>query len=201
MTFSKLHEVTTLNLINESIGMGGHPSAKVLPAGVHLRQLTMNRDHRGMLAEIFRNSWETNVAPLQWNVTHTEARVLRGVHVHVRHTDYLVTLSGRASIGLRDLRPGSPTERMTALVEMSGEQLAGLTIPPGVAHGFYFHEPSIQLYAVSEYWDVDDELGCHWADPELEIAWPITSAIVSERDAALHPLRALAGVLPPWQPK
>jgi dTDP-4-dehydrorhamnose 3,5-epimerase len=170
-----------------------------LPSGVRLRALTMNHDHRGMLTEVFRNSWQTDIVPVQWNITSTTAGVLRGVHVHLRHADYLITLAGRSSIGLRDLRPGSPTEGATALVEMSGEQLSALTIPAGVAHGFYFHGPSIHLYAVSDYWDATDELGCHWADPALEISWPVTSAILSERDAALPPLRAIGRAIPPWQ--
>jgi dTDP-4-dehydrorhamnose 3,5-epimerase len=177
------------------------PLANTLPAGVRLRPLTMNRDERGILTEVFRNSWETDVVPVQWNITRTEAGVLRGVHVHVRHADYLITLAGRSSIGLRDLRPGSPTEGATAVVEMSGEQLSALTIPAGIAHGFYFHEPSIHLYAVSDYWDVTDELGCHWADPALGIAWPVTSAILSERDAALPPLHAISRAISPWQPE
>ena len=170
-----------------------------LPEGVRLRTLDMNRDFRGTLTEVFRNSWETDIVPVQWNITSTGAGVLRGVHVHIRHADYLITVAGTTSIGLRDLRPGSPTEGATALLRMSGEQLSALTIPAGVAHGFYFHEPSIHLYAVSDYWDTADELGCHWADPALEIAWPVTSAILSERDAALPPLRAIGRAIPPWQ--
>ena len=58
------------------------------------------------------------------------------------------------------------------IVELDGERPAALAIPHGVAHGFYFHEPSLHVYAVSAYWDPEDELGCHWADPDLEIPWP-----------------------------
>jgi dTDP-4-dehydrorhamnose 3,5-epimerase len=170
-----------------------------LPAGVQLRPLTMHPDERGRFTEVFRSSWPTGIAPVQWNATASRAGVLRGVHVHLRHSDYLITLSGRASVGLCDLRRGSPTERAAVLVEMCGETLSALTIPAGVAHGFYFHEPSTQLYAVSEYWDTTDELGCHWADPELQIPWPVTSAIVSARDAALPSLSTLSDVLPRWQ--
>jgi len=45
-----------------------------------------------------------------------------------------------------------------------------------------------------------DELGCHWADPALQIPWPITSASLSERDAAAPALSALMAQLEPWQP-
>ena len=73
-------------------------------------------------------------------------------------------------------------------------------IPPGVAHGFYFLEPSLHVYAVSEYWNPADELGCHWADPDLELQWPDPSPLVSERDARSQSLRALLAELEPRQP-
>ena len=56
---------------------------------------------------------------MQWNAVWSEAGVLRGVHVHIRHDDYLTVPVGRASVGLRDLRRGSPTEGLSALVELS----------------------------------------------------------------------------------
>lgn len=169
-----------------------------LPAGVALRPLQVHADERGGLAEIFRESWKTGVAPVQWNAVSSVAGVLRGVHVHVVHADYLLLLQGRMSVGLRDLRRGSPTEGLAALLELRGVELSALTIPPGVAHGFFFHEASLHIYAVSEYWNPADELGCHWADPALEIPWPTTSALISERDAALPPLSEVIGLIPPF---
>ena len=73
-------------------------------------------------------------------------------------------------------------------------------IPYGVAHGFYFHEPSLHVYAVSEYWNPDDELACNWADPELGARWPDRSARVSDRDRDAQSLQALLAELEPWQP-
>jgi dTDP-4-dehydrorhamnose 3,5-epimerase len=160
----------------------------------------MHRDQRGAFTEVYRREWDTGIAPVQWNAVTSDAGVLRGVHAHIRHDDYLLVLKGRASIGLRDLRQGSPTEGAAVLVELNAAELAALTIPHGVAHGFYFHEPSVHLYAVSRYWDPADELGCHWADAALEIPWPVAHATVSERDAHAGPLSALLDQLAPWQP-
>ena len=89
---------------------------------------------------------------------------------------------------------------MSALIEMKGDELKALTIPHGVAHGFYFHEPSAHMYSVSEYWNPADELGCHWADPALNIPWPVTSANISQRDAEAPPLSDLTARLEPYQP-
>ena len=69
----------------------------------------------------------------------------------------------------------------------------------GVAHGFYFYEPSLHVYAVTEYWDPNDELSCHWADPDLGIPWPVQSAKVSQRDEESQSLQALLDQLEPSQ--
>ena len=172
----------------------------LLPDGTVRRPLVANADERGAFTELYRLEWETGVTPIQWNAVRSEAGVLRGVHVHVEHADYLTLPYGRAVVGLRDLRRGSPTEGLSALVELSGDEPASLVIPPGVAHGFYFLEPSLHVYAVSEYWNPADELGCHWADPELELQWPDRSPLVSERDARSQSLRALLAELEPRQP-
>jgi dTDP-4-dehydrorhamnose 3,5-epimerase len=147
----------------------------------------MHRDARGALSEIFRADWDLAIRPVQWNVLHSAAGVLRGVHVHLRHTDYIVIVSGSVSVGLSDLRRRAGTERPAALIELSGDELAGLLIPPGVAHGFLFHEPCVMLHGVSHHWDAEDELGCHWADPALAIPWPAAAVTLSPRDAILPP--------------
>jgi dTDP-4-dehydrorhamnose 3,5-epimerase len=175
-------------------------ASPILPAGTLLHSLQPHVDERGSFTELYRVEWGTGVTPVQWNAVRSEAGVLRGVHVHPRHDDYLTIPMGRADVGLRDLRRGSATEGVSALVQLGGEQPAAIVIPHGVAHGFYFHEPSLHVYAVSEYWDPSDELGCRWDDPDLEIRWPVRSARVSARDAAAQPLRALLDELGPWQP-
>jgi dTDP-4-dehydrorhamnose 3,5-epimerase len=153
-----------------------------------------------VFTELYRQEWPTGVKPIQWNAVRSDAGVLRGVHVHIRHDDYLTVPYGRAAVGLRDLRRGSSTEGLSALVELAGDEPVALVIPRGVAHGFYFLEPSLHVYAVTEYWDPSDELACHWADPELEIPWPARTARVSDRDAGSQSLRDLLRELEPSQP-
>ena len=158
---------------------------------MELQFLEPHADQRGVFTELFRDSWGLSIEPVQWNVVRSETNVLRGVHSHWRHADYLTVVSGRAAIGLHDLRSGSPTEGVGTVVELDGGEPSALSIPPGVAHGFYFREPSLHVYAVSHEWDPSDELGCRWDDPELEIDWPCSAPLISERDHALGRLRAL----------
>ncbi|MEQ1873071.1 MAG: dTDP-4-dehydrorhamnose 3,5-epimerase family protein [Ilumatobacteraceae bacterium] len=152
-------------------------------AGVVVRQLTSNPDTRGSFTEAFRREWALNIDPVQWNVVKSDTGAMRGVHLHLRHTDLLVVTAGHVTIGLHDLRTGSPTARKSSTFEVNGDDMCAVLVPPGVAHGFLFHEPTITIYAVSRYWDLDDELAVHWADPALDIEWPFPPTSVSERDA------------------
>lgn len=170
-----------------------------LPHGVRTHDLAVHEDERGSFAEIFRAEWSTITVPLQWNYVRSRAGVLRGVHVHVRHFDYLLLAEGEAAIGLYDLRDESPTAGLAAVVRMSGARPQAIEFPPGVAHGFLFIEPSVHIYAVSHYWDLADELGCAWDDPGLGIEWPIVPEHLSERDADAPSLAALRGQLAPHQ--
>jgi dTDP-4-dehydrorhamnose 3,5-epimerase len=68
------------------------------------------------------------------------------------------------------------------MIELRGDDMSGIRVPVGVMHGFYFHEPSMHIYGVDSYFDPDDDLACHWADPRLGIAWPCRDPVLSERD-------------------
>ena len=176
------------------------PVTAALPEGVLLRPLTMHSDERGCFTEIFRNEWPTGMHPVQWNLVTSEPGVLRGVHVHVHHDDYLAVAQGTVVVGLHDMRPDSPTFGLGTTVSLNGDSLAGLVIPHGVAHGFFFPGPALYVYAVSVYWDQADELGCQWADPDLGIVWPVQQATLSERDAGADSFADLSSTFVPlWQ--
>jgi len=153
-------------------------------SGVTLHVLATHTDERGALTEIFREEWKDVSAAVQWNYVRSKATVLRGVHAHLKRTDYLVLMEGSAAIGMKDLRPGSANGQ-TAILQLHASQPQALVIPPGVAHGFYFPQAAVMIQAVSDYRIPGDELGCRWDDPELGIRWPAAAPLVSPRDGAL----------------
>lgn len=165
--------------------------APVLPHAVVLRELKTHGDHRGDLTEVFRAEWNIGPPPVQWNFVRSRKNVLRGVHVHSRHDDYLIVLQNRLLLGLKDLREDSPTHNLTSIVELEGERLSAIHIPHGVAHGFYFPSDAIYIYAVSSYWDRADELRCRWDDPELGLSWPTESPLLSDADSSAGTLSAM----------
>lgn len=153
-----------------------------LPAGVERFALTPHGDERGTCTEIFRRSWRPERDFPQWNLVHSNAGVLRGVHVHPRHDDYFLVATGEAVVGLRDLRPRSSTAGVGVMLSMSGDRPEVIFIPHGVAHGFCFPTAATHLYAVSHYWDTADELGCRYDDPQLNLTWSVRHPLLSARD-------------------
>lgn len=154
-----------------------------LPDGVIVRSLVPNIDTRGNLVEIYREEWDDDWRVMQFNAVMSGPGVLRGVHVHATHWDYIVLLSGRMLLGLHDLRPKSPTVHRSSMIDLAGEMPAGAVIPAGVAHGLFFPEQSTVLYGLSRHWDGSDELLCRWDAKELALAWPTRAPVLSERDA------------------
>ena len=168
--------------------------------GVLSFPLDMHRDARGSFTEVFRRQWVEHIDPIQWNVVVSRSGVMRGMHVHIRHADYLLMIGGRVRVGLFDMRRGSRTERQSSTIELRGDDPAALWIPAGVAHGFYFPEASVHFYSMTDYWNPAEEMGCHWQDPDLRLDWRVESEpIVSPRDAGLGSLRALFEQFEPYQ--
>ena len=161
-------------------------SGQSLPAGVEILSLQDHVDSRGALVEVFRASWSPEVQPVQWNLLRSRPGVLRGVHAHWRHEDYLVPVEGPFWLALQDIRPDSPTHGAACELDLHATDLVAVKIPPGVAHGFYFASDALLFYGVSTYWDTADELACAWNDPGLGFGWAsMTSGppSLSQRDA------------------
>lgn len=166
--------------------------------GVDLWSLDRHEDARGSFMEVFQASWDSAITPVQWSVVASEPRVLRGVHLHWRHDEYISVVKGRACVGLRDMRPESPTFGTWSLYDLSEHEPAALTFPCGLLHGWYFYEPTLHLQAVSEsYIDYhpDDNLGVRWDDPDLEIPWPDDDPIISGRAEGFGTLQDILDTL------
>jgi len=156
--------------------------------GAFLVPLTPHADERGFLVEVFRHEWLGEVGGMvagmvQANLSRSRAGVLRGLHFHLRQSDYWCVLAGRAFVGLFDLRAGSPTEGRKAELSLDAEaERTALYLPPGVAHGFYAETEVLLQYLVDAYYTGEDELGLAWDDPGVGIAWPVSEPILAERD-------------------
>jgi len=156
----------------------------ILPADACLINLSTLPDERGEFTEIHRNEWHTAPRPVQWSLSRSRAGCLRGVHVHARHWDYILVVTGRMWVALHDLRPESQTYGLTSTFELAADRLQMALIPPGVAHGFCYEVEADHLNGTSRYYDPCDHMKCIWNSPELAIDWPMADPLISEADTA-----------------
>ncbi|WP_234573268.1 dTDP-4-dehydrorhamnose 3,5-epimerase family protein [Rhodohalobacter sp. 614A] len=168
-----------------------------------LKKVAEHKDYRGSFSEIFQEYWNTCIEPVQWSLVKSKENVFRGMHLHKRHDEYFCLLTGHCFLGLKDIRPGSPTEGVHSLYELFEEDLAALAFPKGLLHGWYFDTPSIHVQAVSEaYVDYgkDDNWGVIWNAPDLGIPWPMDDAILSQRAQDFPTEAELKASLGDWKP-
>lgn len=125
--------------------------------GVVFRAISLHGDHRGWLAELYRED-ELPVAlhPVMAYVSETVPGAARGPHEHVDQADYFAFVGpGEFLLYFWDSRPASPTcgHRMKVAVGELNKQC--VIIPPGVVHayknvgstpGWVFNAPN-RLYA------------------------------------------------------
>jgi dTDP-4-dehydrorhamnose 3,5-epimerase len=161
-------------------------------------KLTEHKDVRGSFTEVFQQKWSTVLDPVQWSVVKSDANVMRGMHLHLRHDEYFCLIDGHCLVGLRDMRKNSPTFGQSALYELHSDDMGALIFPKGLLHGWYFFVPSVHIQAVSEaYHDYghDDNWRCRWNDPALELPWPFDNPMLTEQAAIAPSLAELEAAL------
>jgi dTDP-4-dehydrorhamnose 3,5-epimerase len=170
-------------------------------AGVVLVRPEPHGDERGRFLESYRRSWfPLGREMVQANRADRRAGGVVGLHYHLHQADYWFPIAGRLRVALVDLRLGSPTVRGRLLLDLDGDEPAGVFIPPGVAHGFSTLTDVVLTYLVDGYYNPDDELGVAYDDPSLGIDWGVVDPVVSARDRANPRLDAVdSGLLPRWR--
>jgi dTDP-4-dehydrorhamnose 3,5-epimerase len=131
---------------------------------------------------------------VQENTSFSKKGVIRGLHFqHAPHAQgKLVTvLHGKVVDVVVDLRPGSKTFCKVYYLELDSEKRNMLMVPEGFAHGFAALEDSIFYYKCTNFYNKASESGIVWNDPQLNIQWPASNPIVSEKDQVLPTLEEL----------
>ena len=150
-------------------------------------------DERGFFLETWNRARYVaagfpNIAFVQDNHSRSRKGVLRGLHYQIREPQgKLVRVShGTVFDVAADVNPDSPTFGSWVGVELSDQNHRQLWIPAGYAHGFCVlsNEADFEYKCTAPY-RPDDEGGIVWNDPTLAIDWPVSSPLVSARDAAL----------------
>ena len=118
------------------------------------------------------------------------AGTLRGLHYQLSpmaQTKVVSVLVGAIYDVAVDIRVGSDNFGQWVGVILSGDNHRQLLIPKGFAHGFCTLVPNTHvLYKVDTHYAPQYDRGIRWDDPNINIAWPITDPVLSDKDRR-HP--------------
>jgi len=168
---------------------------KVLPtplAGLVRLVPVCHQDDRGTFVE----SWNAEryaaagipAAFVQDNLSRSRRGVLRGLHYQLRRPQgkLITVIRGAAFDVAVDLRRGSPTFGRWHGTLLSDDNHEQMWVPPGFAHGFLALADAVDVvYKVSAPRDPDDARVLRWDDPDVGVAWPLSSPpLLSPADAA-----------------
>lgn len=158
------------------------------------------KDERGWFYEFYNEATFTKAGItakfVQENTSFSKKGVIRGLHFQrAPHAQgKLVTvLHGRVMDVVVDLRKGSKTFKQVYCCTLDSTTRNMLMVPEGFAHGFAALEDSIFAYKCTNFYNKAAESGIVWNDPQLNIQWPFTNPIVSEKDSVLPSLDELLG--------
>lgn len=164
-------------------------------------QPTVRGDERGAFIKTFQSSvfaeagLETSYP--EHFFSHSRKNVVRGLHFQLPPKDqhkYVFCTWGEVFDVAIDLRKGSPTYGRHHVFHLSAQKWNAAYIPKGFAHGFaVLSAEAVMGYFVSEEFVPDLDSGIRW--DSLDIDWPVSSPILSAKDASLV---AFEDWITPW---
>jgi dTDP-4-dehydrorhamnose 3,5-epimerase len=158
--------------------------------GLKLIQPEVFGDQRGFFLETYSapryETFGIDTLFVQDNHSLSVKGTLRGLHYQSSpgQAKLMRVSRGRIWDVAVDIRPGSKTFGRWLGMELDDEKREQLFIPVGFAHGFCVLSDVAEVqYKVSTPYDAKTERGLSYADPELNVAWPVTAPVLSARDA------------------
>jgi len=132
---------------------------------------------------------------VQDNLSYSQQGVLRGLHFqNPRPQGKLVqVLEGSVFDVAVDIRRGSPAFGRWVGVSLTAENKQQFYIPPGCAHGFCVTSPrALFAYKCTDLYHPEGDGGIALNDPDIGIAWPVSTPSLSDKDRQAPLLRDLA---------
>ena len=147
-------------------------------------------DNRGYFFETFQKEryqkmLGINYEFVQDNYSRSFKNVLRGLHFQENNVQgkLLRVVQGEVFDVAVDIRENSPTFGQWVGMILSAENNKQLWIPPGFAHGFLVLSDIADFeYKCTNYYDPHSERCLLWNDPTINIIWPISNPILSDKD-------------------
>jgi dTDP-4-dehydrorhamnose 3,5-epimerase len=178
---------------------------KVTPtplSGLLVLEPRIFKDDRGYFVETYQQERyrEAGITQpfVQDNTSHSIKDTLRGMHFQQPRAQGKLVSCTRGAIwdAVIDVRQGSPTFGKWFGVELSAATARQLWVPTGFAHGFCVLSDTADVtYKCTDYYAPGTERAVLWNDPDVGIAWPVKSPLLSPKDAVAPRLKD-APVLP-----
>lgn len=147
------------------------------------------QDERGFFTESFRADYFKALGlPYEFpQDSHSRSKrgVVRGLHFQY---DPPIGKMVRVTVGSAflvavDLRKGSPNLGKWIGQEITAENRRQMWVPAGFAFGFCVLSDFAEVqYKCTNIYNPNGEAGIRWNDPEIAIQWPVSDAIVSQKD-------------------
>ena len=147
-------------------------------------------DQRGFFLETYEQKryqemLNINLTFVQDNHSRSQKNVLRGLHFQKENPQgkLVRVVRGEVFDVAVDIRKDSSTYGKWVGVILSEDNKSQLWIPPGLAHGFLVMSDIADFeYKCTNYYDPNSERCLLWNDPTVNINWPISTPILSEKD-------------------
>lgn len=158
------------------------------------------QDHRGWFFEFYKDEkffeFGIDYKFNQENISFSKKGVIRGLHFQHSPNEQakmVSVLSGKVLDVVVDLRKNSKTfgKWHSCLLDSKTHNL--LLVPEGFAHGFAALEDSLFIYKSSHVYRKESEGGILWNDPQLNITWPFSNPILSDKDRNLQTFEEFLG--------
>ena len=164
--------------------------------GAYVIDLEKRGDERGFFARFFcaeefaKMGLKSQFVQVN-NSLSAQKGTLRGLHYQLApkaEVKVVRCIQGALWDVIVDVRPNSPTYKKWFGTELTAENRRMMYVPEGFAHGFTTLEDNTEaLYLVSEVYSPTHERGIRYDDPALQIQWPLSPVVISEKDLN-HPL-------------
>ncbi|HAT1645612.1 TPA: dTDP-4-dehydrorhamnose 3,5-epimerase [Raoultella planticola] len=159
-------------------------------ADVKIIQPKVFGDARGFFLETFEKKryqelLNIDLEFVQDNHSRSSQGVLRGLHFQTQNPQGKLVRVVRGAVFdvAVDIRPESPTFGQWEGVLLSEENKTQFWVPPGLAHGFVVLSDIADFeYKCTDYYNPVHEGCLIWNDPEINIEWPNTSPLLSDKD-------------------
>ncbi|MGE0670343.1 MAG: dTDP-4-dehydrorhamnose 3,5-epimerase [Parachlamydiales bacterium] len=158
-------------------------------SGLKLVRPKVFADARGFFRETYRRPlYEKagiNCSFVQDNHSYSKKGTIRGMHFQRSPgQDKLISVVAGTIFDVAvDIRPESSTFGKWEGIMLDGTKGEQLFIPRGFAHGFcVVSDEAHLLYKVSSLYDPKEEMAFAFDDHDVNIDWPVSQPIVSERD-------------------